>query len=233
MHILYLDESGEPSNWVDYKHFVIGGVAVHEGQISDLIKNLKQIQERYFPGISVPIEFHATHVKHAKGLFRSFPRNKRERVLQDVYELIRDTGFPNIITFAAVLSIDAAEDALQVRSDTFEEVCSAFNNFLIWQHRLGHTAKGLVVIDRNREDEYRNLLKNFQTGTKYGYLGNVVDIPYFARSHETRMLQLADFCAYAVFQYYEHNNNTYIDTILPRICRKPYTSQLDEHYQVK
>lgn len=227
MYLLYLDESGEPSNWVDHTHFVIGGVAVHEGQVSDLIQKLKVIQERHFPGVSVPIEFHATHIKHAKGLFNSFSYNKREEILQEIYGLIRDTGFPNIIVFAAALSIDAAKSATQVRSDTFEEVCSEFNNFLIWQHRLGHTAKGLVIIDKNREDQYRNLLGSFQTKTKYGYLGNVIDIPYFAQSHQTRMLQLADFCAYAVFRYYERQDDTYITTILPRICRKPHTRQLD------
>jgi len=227
MYLFYLDESGEPSNWANQKHFVIAGVAVYEGQVSDLIKNLKVIQERYFPGVSVSIEFHATHIKHSKGLFRSFPLQKREEILDDVYNLILDTGFPNIVAFATALSLDAAKNAAQVRSDTFEEVCSEFNNFLIWQHRLGHTAKGLVIIDKNREDEYRSLLSNFQAVTKYGYLGNVVDIPYFAQSHETRMLQLADFCAYAVFRYYEKQDDKYLNMILPRIYRRPQTHQLD------
>jgi hypothetical protein len=227
MYLLYLDESGEPSNWEKQKHFVIGGVAVHEGQVSDLIKHLQKIQENYFPGVSIPIEFHAEHVKHSKGVYNSFPLKKREQILEDVYKLILDTGFPNIIVFAAVMSQDAAKGATQVRSDTFEGVCSRFNNFLIWEHRLRYTTKGLVIIDKNREDEYRHLLSSFQTSTKYGYLGNVVDIPYFAQSHETRMLQLADFCAYAIWRYYERQDDKYMNIILPRICRKPLTHKLD------
>jgi hypothetical protein len=227
MHILYLDESGEPSNWANQKNFIIAGVAVHEGQVSQLIRNMNAIQDRYFPGIAMPIEFHAEHVKHSKGWFKNFPLSKREQILEDVYNLILNTGFPNIIVFATALNIDVANDADQVRSDTFEEVCCQFNNFLIWQYRLGHPTKGLVIVDKNREDDYRKFLKKFQTSTKYGYLGNVIDIPYFAQSHETRLLQLADFCAYATWRYYEGQDEKYLKIIQPRICRKPSTNLLD------
>ena len=33
---------------------------------------------------------------------------------------------------------------------------------------------------------------------------NVIDVPYFSPATETRMLQLADFVANAVWRYYEH-----------------------------
>ena len=70
------------------------------------------------------------------------------------------------------------------------------------------------------KDEYRQLVAEFkQSGTKYGYLGNVVDIPYFARCHETRMLQLADFVANATFRSYEKKDSGDLDQIYDKFDR--------------
>ena len=49
---------------------------------------------------------------------------------------------------------------------------------------------------------------------------NIVDIPYFSASQDTRMLQLADFCVYAVYRYYEKDNPVYLNKILPRFDRR-------------
>jgi hypothetical protein len=72
MYILYLDESGDPNSWQQNKNFVIAGVAVHEGQITLISQRIRAIQEKYFPGISVPIEFHATEIRNGKGIFSDF-----------------------------------------------------------------------------------------------------------------------------------------------------------------
>jgi hypothetical protein len=33
------------------------------------------------------------------------------------------------------------------------------------------------------------------------------------------MLQLADLCSYAIFRYYEHKDNKYLNLILPRLYK--------------
>jgi hypothetical protein len=91
---------------------------------------------------------------------------------------------------------------------------------LVLQHKLQHTNKGLLIIDRNREDYYKQLLGTFhQNGTKYGYLGNIIDIPYFAQCRETPMLQLADLTSYAIYRYYEKKDDKYLKLILPRVYK--------------
>ena len=157
MYILYVDESGEPSNWANQKHFVMAGVAVHEGAISNLADNLEVVQKNYWPNVKVSVEFHAEHFKHSKGWVKTFSLALREQIMTDVYKLIQRTTFPSLVVFGAALSLDCAADAFQVRKDTFEEICSRFNNFLIWQHRIRHTSKCLVIIDKCKEDEYRSL----------------------------------------------------------------------------
>lgn len=220
MHILYLDESGEPTNLQEQTCFAIAGVAFHEGQIELARQRLKVIQDKYFPNIAIPIVFHATDIKNGKGIYREFSQTVREQILTDLYKVIQDSRYPSLVVFGAAIGIESAENPNQVRSDTFEEVCCGFNSFLVWQHRCQHTSKGLIILDKNKEEQYKQLLLDFrQNGTKYGYLGNIVDIPYFARCHDTPMLQFADLCAYAIHRYYRKNDNSYLNMILPRIYR--------------
>ena len=43
MYLLYIDESGDPGAWSD-NNFVLGAVAVHEGQVFHLGKRLDDIR---------------------------------------------------------------------------------------------------------------------------------------------------------------------------------------------
>ena len=228
MYLLYLDESGDASGWQSQRHFVLAGVAVHEGQIHNLDSALQGIQEKYFPGISYPIAFHATEIRRGKGQFSEFTPETREEILKDVYNVIHNTRFPRLIAYATAIHISKVENPLQVRPDTLGDICQRFNFFLIRQHKLNLTTKGLLVIDKNREDEYRQLIAEFrQAGTKYGYLDNIVDIPYFARCIHTRMLQLADFIANAVYQYYERQESKSLDLIIDKFDRRYKDGPLD------
>lgn len=93
--------------------------------------------------------------------------------------------------------------------------------FLIRQKRAKKPSKGLLIIDHNQATQYRELIYDFKNGgTKYGYINNVVDIPYFARCPDTRMLQLADFVASAVFQYYERNDSKHLGKIITKFDRR-------------
>jgi len=216
MYLLYLDESGDPNSWHSQKNYVIGGVAIYEGHINRFSGLVDSIQNKYFPGVQINIPFHATEIRRGKGHFLGFPPEKRNQIMQEVYDVIGNAVFPNLVVFATDIDITAVKNPTQSRRDIFEDVCEKFNCFLVHQYKLHHFNKGLLVIDENRASEYRELVNDFKTqGTKHGYLGNVIDIPYFARCHQTRMLQLADFVANAVFRYYENNDDSNLQTILP------------------
>jgi hypothetical protein len=220
MYLLYLDESGDTGNWQDQRNFVIAGIAVHESAIEALGGRLRAIQKNYFPQMSIPLVFHATDIRSGHGLFRTLQPDLREKLLIELYQTIYDNRFPIVAVFGSVMGVESAKNPYQDRSSNFEEVISGFNSFLVMGHRLGHTNKGLIIIDKNREEQYKQLLDNFQdAGTKYGYLGNIVDIPYFARCHDTPMLQFADLCAYAIYRCYEKQDNKYLKIILPRVYR--------------
>jgi len=228
MNLLYLDESGSADGWKVQDHFVLAGVAVHEGQIYGLTREIDAVQTKYFPSISIPVEFHATEIRRGKNRFKDFNPSRREEILTDMYNVICNATYPNLVAFATAIHISAVENPMQARRIILEDICQRFNRFLTRKFKTGLPSKGLLIIDRNREEEYRQCISEFQSsGTKYGYIDNIVDIPYFARCHETRMLQLADFCANAVFRYYESDESKYLDMILPRFDKRSKEGPLD------
>ena len=231
MYIVYLDESGNPGSFRnDQDHFVIGGIAVHEGQIRRLSDRLDNIQTQFFPEISIPLKFHATDINSGRGRFRNIPAIDRQLLLDSLYEVIAESLYPHAVLFATAIHITAVVSAEQALRDTFEDITQRINTFLTRLHRSGNTQKSLLVIDRSDETEgkYRTLISDFRTsGTSYGYLGNIVDIPYFSQSGDTRLLQLADFVAYAVFRYYERDDRQFLDKIFARFDGRTKDSERD------
>jgi hypothetical protein len=222
MYLLYLDESGDPNGWQYQKNYVLAGVAIWEGQIWRLSCELDNLQDKYFHGISCPIAFHASDIRRGKGThFENMKPELREEILKEVCNVVANSVFPSLVAFATTVDISAYESPLQVRRLTLEDVCARFNTFLMRQFKANKGSKGLLIIDRNREGEYRSLMADFKRdGVKSGYLGQIVDIPYFAGCSDTRMLQLADAVANAVFQYYEKGIAEYLDIILPKFDRR-------------
>jgi hypothetical protein len=219
--LLYLDESGVPNGWQAQRNFVLGAVAIHEGQVYRLSKQLDEIQTRFFPDRDFSIEFHAERIKKGKEIFRELLPDRREELMDELYNFIADVPFPNLIAFATCLHYSMVQDAEQVLRDTLQDVCSRFNKLLTRRFAF-HPNKGLLIIDDAHQSEYRRLLADFKRiGTDYeGYLRNMIDIPYFARSPDSRMIQIADLVSYAVFQYYEHNEAAYIERIYPKFDRR-------------
>lgn len=222
MFLLYLDESGDPDAW-DHHNFVLGGVAVHEGQVYNLGQQLDAIQSKYFPNIRIPLAFHAAEIRAGKGHpFGELSQYDRDHLLQDVYDCIAAAEFPRLIAFATAMHISWVESPTQALHDAFQDILNRFNLFLIRLYKADRPNKGLLLMDQSREKRYRQLFSDFKRqGTQFqAYLGNIVDIPYFAGRHDTRMMQLADFCAFAVFRYYERHDDLYLRKILPRFDRR-------------
>ena len=224
MYIVYLDESGDPNGWNNRQdHFIIGGIAIHESRIQPIIESIDEIQAKFFTDISVPIKFHATDINRGFDRFRDLTQIQRQSLMDDVYGVLADIEHPHAVQFATTIHISAVTDADQALRDTFENLVQNVNAFLESMNEEGNPQKGMLIIDGNpsTEAKYRALISDFRRmGTQYGYLGNIVDIPYFSQSEDTRLLQLADFCAYAVFRYYERGDDRFLNKIIHRFDRR-------------
>ena len=221
MYLFYIDESGDPFAWDQNDNFVLAGVAVHEGQVRKLSRQIDDIQNRYFPAIKVPIEFHASIIHSGKDRFRRIEENIRKEIMDSIYDIIYTAGFPSLIVFASAIHVSKVTNGQQALKDCLEDICQRFNTFLMCQFKAGFKDKGLLIMDKSgRDARIREIMEEFdQSGTRHGYLGNIMDVPYFADSKHTRMLQIADFTAFAFGRYLNSSDRTFFDKICQRIAR--------------
>lgn len=225
MYLFYIDESGEPYGWNNQDNFILAGVAVHEGQIRNLSLQLDDVQRAFFPDINVPLEFHADDIHGGRNRFRKMDADARTAYLDQAYDVLTRASFPGLVTFITAIHITAVTEPSQAFRMCLEDICVRFNAFLIREFKAGFPNKGMMIFDKSgRETRVMELMADFGRygtthGSTHGFLGNIVDVPYFADSHRTRMLQLADLVAYAAYQYFNRNNDVYLNKVWPRMDR--------------
>ena len=123
MYLLYLDESGDPYSWDYYDTFVLGGVAVFEGEVNGLAEGLDQIQSRWFPDIPVPLNLHASHIYNGKDRFREMSAEDRIQLMQDVYGVIANVRWPGLVPFATAIDISWVVPGKDACTGAFGEIC--------------------------------------------------------------------------------------------------------------
>ena len=208
MYVLYLDESGNPDDAND-EHFVLAGAAVYERNTYFLSQAFDEVQTKHFPGVQ-PIAFHATELRAGKDFWRKVDASKRRVVMDDLCMAIANQG--GLALFAAVISkTDKVHGEIAVKAAT-EEVCVAFDRFLVRKHKNGDSQRGLIVFAEGQyHKRHRVWVRDFrEMGTRVGALNNLSDIPYFATPRETRLLQVADVVSHAVFRLYERKDPSMI-----------------------
>lgn len=227
MYILYLDESGTHG---EASYFVLAGLAVFEREIYWFSQDLDDLQGEYLPAETNPAFFHARtlRVPNSEDLVGPWSqpnREQRRQLKEKVYDIIRNR---RAVLFGCAVDKRYAESRGEdVYERAFEDLISRFDLFLT---RVNRTAaeeakdehRGLVVLaESNYEKTISLLARRLQrTGTRWGLLHNVTDIPYFAPARDTRMLQYADFCANAVYGRYHSKLTGDFDKIAPKFDRE-------------
>lgn len=216
MHILYLDDSGSPTNPKE-EYFVLGGVSVPENSARWLSYELEKIATEFNAENPASVELHAAEIfKGAESPWKEMT-NKQERI-QAIKKVLSslDKAKADTVLFAC-----AVHKASMNREDAvihaYEEVSSRFNRYLqrvtaetkILQH-------GIIVIDKSSyETGLQNLTSQIRkTGNRWGgYMKEIVEVPLFVDSKASRIVQLADHIAYAVFRRYNADDLAYMKII--------------------
>lgn len=228
MYVLYVDESGDGGFCQgSTKHLLLAGAAMHEGQWNKLTKALDDIQAKYFPQGGGPIEFHCSDIRGGRKAFRGMPRAERDNLLIDVYKVIGSTNY-SLQLFGAVIDKLAFMYKYNGKVDPyqggFESLCTMFNYFLRrTQKKTGNVLRGIVVFDESRPSlskQIRQLLAQYQAaGTRWDAMTNLIETAFFFDSQTSRLVQIADFAAYAVFRWYEHGDDSYLRIIQHKFNR--------------
>ncbi len=218
MYLLYLDESGTQSN---ARHFVLAGVSVYETNIYWAADQLDRIQIDYFPDIQESLLFHATSLRGRRDdtvppPFNQLDRKARLEILDKLYDVslnIRGTFF------AVVVEKEYLNEGEDTYERALEDMLSRFDQFLNRRYReRGDRVKGLIVIaDSSYRDRLEVVARQLALeGTRWHELRDIVDIPFFTLSKNSRMLQIADLIANTVYGRYESGHASQFDRMIPK-----------------
>lgn len=217
MYLLYLDESGGN----EHQNFVLGGVAVFEGELRRHTQNLDALMQKYFDDKAGETELHLVELRKTAwdSTDDSFTKQQYWELLDDVSTLIaNEQPRRGMVLFASVIHKASLNPGCDPYVEAFEGVVDRFDSFLVDQHKAGRPNKGIVILSQcspKRSEQMRSVYHEFQTeGTRWGRIYNLPEIPLFAESWSTRLLQLSDYISHTVFQRYENHYTKHFSKIL-------------------
>jgi hypothetical protein len=198
LFLLYADESGNPSG-SDQNHFILAGVSVFERRSHWLSMELDKIAARFSASYPFSVELHGNPMFAGRKFWRQFPKQQRTDAIKDALALIDGKHYR---IFASVVNKVSISPEDPVRS-TFQQLITRFDHFLTREHtHFNNTHRGLVIFDKtSKESSIQSLARDFKTmGHDWGSLRNMAEVPAFIDSEATRLIQLADLVAYALFR---------------------------------
>ena len=216
MQILYVDESGSPR---EEGHFVVAGLAVPENEIYRLSRRLDNLQSTHFPGVEEPIEFHVRILREQdpgkmKAPFKDLAVDKKNEIIRSVYRIIGESNstiFGMAVEKPRLQSIEPYETGLV-------DIVRRFDIMLARIKESDTHERGIVAVASGPADSLLSRIKVIlQEGHEFGRLRQLADVPFFVPAKSTRLLQLADFVANAIYGYYQDNRMENFGTISSRI----------------
>jgi hypothetical protein len=75
--------------------------------------------------------------------------------------------------------------------------------------------RGVILFDKSStEQRIQTLAREFKhNGHTWGRTRNYAEVPLFLDSKASRLIQLADLVAFALFRFYEHNDDSFFQVI--------------------
>ncbi|HCT2524424.1 TPA: DUF3800 domain-containing protein [Pseudomonas aeruginosa] len=212
MHLLYLDESGSVAD-PNQRFFVLGGVSVFERQSHWIETELNKIAERFNAESPYDIELHGSPMRSGRVGWKHHPLSARIQAIKDA--LAVSLTSKNVRLFAAVIDkrVFAGADPVE---HAFEKLSMRFDLFLRRLYtKHGDAQRGIMLFDKSStERRIQTLAREFKhTGHSQGQTKNYAEVPVFLDSKASRLIQLADLVAFALFRKFEHADDQFFDVI--------------------
>ncbi len=214
MFLLYLDDSGSVGN-VREDYFVLAGVTLPENSIRWCCHELETLAEEIWPDAPRSVEFHASEIFGGRGaIWSRFNKEERILLIKRVISVL-DNAHSQIRVFACAVHKASfpGQDPVEL---AFEDISSRFDLYLQRISTESHRERGLIVLDRSSyENSLQSLTHEFRRqGNRWGnQLRGVCEVPLFVDSQASRIIQLADHIAYAVFRFYNAADASYFNLL--------------------
>jgi hypothetical protein len=218
MYLLYLDESGSAADPTQ-RYFVLAGVCAFERATHWIEQKLNRIAERFEPANGHQLELHGSPMRAGREGWKRYALQDRLRAIQDALtEGVAMQSQGNVRLFGAVVE-KAALDEQDPIEFAFEQLASRFDLFLQRLYRKhGDPQRGMMLFDKsNTELRIQRLAREFKyVGHTYGKTRNYAEVPVFLDSRSSRLIQLADLVAFALFRFYEYDDAQFFKIIRHR-----------------
>ena len=151
--------------------------------------------------------------------------DERKLVLGKIADCIAGWGFARVFAECIdKLHFDAAKTGRTVNEQAFEQVISRFEQFISKMVPPSpiHQNFGLVVHDVNEtvSKKHTKMMREFHArGTLWTSIKHIVDTPFFVDSSLTRMVQIADVCAWGFRRFCENGETDVFKKIFVRADR--------------
>ncbi|MGY1951641.1 DUF3800 domain-containing protein [Pseudomonas pergaminensis] len=212
MHLLYVDESGSPSD-PNQNFFILSGIAVFERQTHWIETQMNEIASRFCPEDPYAIELHGSPMRSGKSEWRPFPMEDRIQAIKDCLAIVSKSKGKYRL-FASVVERGAygADDPIK---SCFEQIAFRFDKYLQRYNTQGRPERGIAIFDTSHtEKSIQHLARSFKhDGHSFGKLRNFAEVPLFLDSKASRMIQLADLVAFAIYRHYQADDSQYFDII--------------------
>jgi hypothetical protein len=236
LYLLFVDESGTHGG---SHSFILGGIAVHEQDAYPLGVQLDRVVASAVPEhvATEDFELHGAEMRNAKSpasrgerpasLWASVPRLRRLDALLAGYRALTgfaptDPSFP-VALFGVVIDRRFRSGLPPIHRERFayEVLLTKFDVILKRTRRNVDSTRGLVIHDRRivAERDIQEWTRQWQraAGT-LPQLRNLADVPLFADSRASRLLQAADLVSYALYRHYDPSRKgvDYVEALWPR-----------------
>lgn len=212
MYLLYVDESGATTD-PNQNYFVLSGISIHERKTYWVEQEMNKIASRFNAISPYGVELHGSPMRGGKKEWRDFPFEERIQAIKDCLQIIADSK-GQIRIFASIVERGAnlSEDII---THSFTQISSRFDMYLQRLYVTGNKQRGIAVFDKSStEKSIQNLARTFRDiGHTYGQIRNFAEVPLFLDSKASRLIQLADLVAYAIYRKYENSDNTLFQVI--------------------
>ena len=209
MHLLYVDESGDPgTHKYSSPHFILSGLIISQDDWSLYLERLKTFRKSLFTkyGLNQRTEIHSSELIRIGNLkeYQKISKTNRINILKDYA-----TQIPVIFSNAKVINVCLKIDEHPER-DIFElawsRLLQRFDTYLKKEAK----DKGILVVDDTDSIKLQNLQRklriynptpsHFTDGSYNAPINNILEDPFSRNSNQSYFIQTVDVIAHLLYR---------------------------------
>lgn len=208
MHMMFVDESGDPgypkggawTTWHGTTVYARLGLVIHGWKWKTW--NERLVSFKHNRGLLWDAEIKASHLRRGQGAFVGWNELRRQQFLKDLSRLIgwnTDFTLLGVAIYKTKVDTDQKDRLVRPEVRSLELLPERYNRFLDAQHDKA----GIVVLAPTKDtsdDNLRHFQQFLQSQSPNLKPLHIVEGTFFAKSHTSNMIQLADFCCNVFFR---------------------------------